>query len=96
MDIPFSDDIASVGKLGASKVAKLLGYAAAFVRERIFHRPDLVYYVPAPGKRVAVYRDWALLGFARLLGLRVVLHWLGDWLSGVSTARFLPKDGSRG
>lgn len=92
LDIRFSDDIASIGNLGAGKVLKLLGYAAALVRERIFHRPDLVYYVPAPGKRVAVYRDWVLLGLARVLGLRVVLHWLAGGLAEWCEHRALPPE----
>ncbi len=92
LDVRFSDDIASIGKLGASKLVKLLGYVAAIVRERIFHRPDLVYYVPAPGKRVAVYRDWVLLGLARLLGLRVVLHWLAGGLAEWCEHRALPPE----
>ncbi len=81
LDIRFSQDIASIGKAGLGKVAKLVRYAAVLVRERVFHRPDLVYYVPAPGKRVAVVRDWVLLGLARLLGMRVVLHWLAGGLA---------------
>jgi glycosyltransferase involved in cell wall biosynthesis len=92
LDIRFSDDIASIGKPGAGKVLKLLGYAAALVRERIFHRPDLVYYVPAPGKRVAVYRDWVLFGLARVLGLRVVLHWLAGGLAEWCEHRALPPE----
>jgi glycosyltransferase involved in cell wall biosynthesis len=45
-----------------------------------------MYYVPAPGKRVAVYRDWVLLGLAKVLGLKTVFHWLAggldEWVTG--------------
>jgi glycosyltransferase involved in cell wall biosynthesis len=81
LDIRFSQDIASIGKAGFGKVTKLVRYAAALVRERVFHSPDIIYYIPAPGKRVAVVRDWVLLGLARLLGMRVVLHWLAGGLA---------------
>lgn len=90
LDIRFSQDISSIGKAGVGKVAKLVRYAAALLREWVFHRPDLVYYVPAPGKRVAAIRDWVLLGLARLLGIRVILHWLAgglaDWCEQRATA----------
>ncbi len=92
LDIRFSQDIASIGKACFGKVAKLVRYAAALVRERVLHRPDLVYYVPAPGKRVAVVRDWVLLGLARLLGIRVVLHWLAGGLADWCEHRASPPE----
>jgi len=42
------------------------------------------YYVPAPGKRVAVYRDWLVMLFCRPFFKRVILHWhaagMAKWL----------------
>jgi glycosyltransferase involved in cell wall biosynthesis len=43
------------------------------------------YYVPAPGKRAAIYRDWAVMVLCRPFFPKIVYHWhangLGDWLS---------------
>jgi len=43
------------------------------------------YYVPAPGKRTALYRDWFVLLMCRPFFTGLVLHWhavgLGEWLA---------------
>ena len=43
-----------------------------------------IYYVPAPGKRGALYRDWLVLALCRPWSRGLVLHWhavgLGAWL----------------
>jgi len=42
------------------------------------------YYVPAPGKSVAVYRDWLIMLICRPFFKKMILHWhaagLGKWL----------------
>src|SRR5690606_28348541 len=47
-------------------------------------RCDCLYYVPAPGKRGALYRDWLVMRVLRPFFPRLILHWhaagLGDWL----------------
>jgi glycosyltransferase involved in cell wall biosynthesis len=49
---------------------------------------DLLYYVPAPGKRGALWRDLVVLGLARPALPRLVLHWhapgLGEWIRGAA------------
>jgi len=48
------------------------------------HHCDTLYYVPAPGKRIALWRDLLLLRSLRPRVPRLILHWhasgLGDWL----------------
>ncbi len=48
------------------------------------HSCDTLYYVPAPGKRIALWRDLMLLGSLRPHVKNLVLHWhasgLGQWL----------------
>jgi glycosyltransferase involved in cell wall biosynthesis len=43
-----------------------------------------LYYIPAPGKKAALYRDWVIMTICRRFFDRVVLHWhaagLGQWL----------------
>jgi glycosyltransferase involved in cell wall biosynthesis len=50
---------------------------------------DALYYVPAPGKRGALWRDIVVLGLARRSVPRLVLHWhasgLGAWLGESAT-----------
>ena len=42
------------------------------------------YYVPAPGKRVALYRDWLVMLLCRPFFKNIILHWhaagLAKWL----------------
>ena len=52
---------------------------------------DNFYYVPAPGKRSALYRDWVVMLLCRPFFKRVILHWhaagLGKWLETCTTIR---------
>jgi glycosyltransferase involved in cell wall biosynthesis len=51
---------------------------------------DVLYYVPAPGKRGALYRDLAAMSLCRTRDRKLVLHWhssgLGEWLRTSATA----------
>lgn len=82
----FSKSADEIGRFGIGKIALLVRYSAQIIWYAMLRRPQLLYYVPAPGKRVAVYRDWLLLGLSRLLRVRTVLHWLAggldQWVSG--------------
>lgn len=80
LDIRFSGDIADIGQFSVRKLTLLLSYCLALWRRCRRSRPDVIYYVPAPGKRSAVYRDWALVGLARLLRVPVMFHWLAGGL----------------
>jgi len=84
VNLPLSRDIADIGRM---RPGKLLALARAIRETRARCRDtsfDALYYVPAPGKRSAVVRDWLLLGAVRRLFPRLVLHWhaagLADWL----------------
>lgn len=48
------------------------------------HGCDILYYVPAPGKRIALWRDLLVLSALRPFVPKLVLHWhasgLGAWL----------------
>ncbi len=50
------------------------------------------YYVPAPGKRSALYRDWLVMLICRPFFKRAILHWhaagLGKWLETDVQMRF--------
>jgi glycosyltransferase involved in cell wall biosynthesis len=73
------------GKISAVVDACLHALAARFTRGC-----DTLYYVPAPGKRGALYRDWVVMLLCRPFFKRLVLHWhatgLGEWLKGSALA----------
>jgi glycosyltransferase involved in cell wall biosynthesis len=73
-----------LGKVFAAALAAL-GARRAVRRERC----DALYYVPAPAKRGALYRDAVVMGICRDRRRKLVLHWhapgLGAWLSGRAT-----------
>lgn len=78
-----SADAADIGRPRPGKLFALLRHmraAVATARKGL----DALYYVPAPGRRGAIYRDWIALSRLRPHFPRLVLHWqaggLGDWL----------------
>lgn len=79
-----SRTVADVGRWRPGKVVETFRIALRVLRARWAHGPLRVYYVPAPGKRGALYRDWVLLLAARVFHREIVLHWhavgLGEWL----------------
>jgi len=102
LNLRFSDDVEDIGRGIGRKALLLVKYLLQLIWIKIRHRPDAIYYVPAPGKRVAVYRDWLLLGAAKLLGVPVVFHWLAgglaDWVQNVARPweRFLSHAAYKG
>lgn len=97
VDARFSTDIDDVGRGKLRKLLLLGKYAAMLVALRILKRPNGVYFVPAPGKRIAIYRDLALIGLAKALGMPRIFHWhaggLADWVRDTARPweRFLCK-----
>ncbi len=78
----------SHGEIGKWRPAKILStILAAITARRVARREncDALYYVPAPAKRGALYRDFAAMGVCRDRRLKLALHWhapgLGVWLS---------------
>jgi glycosyltransferase involved in cell wall biosynthesis len=73
-----------MGKIWATLTGALQAVAARFR-----HGCDTLYYVPAPGKRGSLYRDWLVMALCRPFFRRLVLHWhavgLGDWLDTQAT-----------
>lgn len=76
-----SDDIGrwQAGKYFAAR--RTIAEAKKVIAE---HGCDSLYYVPAPGKRIALWRDLLILRELRPLVKKLVLHWhasgLGEWL----------------
>jgi glycosyltransferase involved in cell wall biosynthesis len=84
-----SSNLEAIGEFQWSKLVLLLKYCAQAYFCRFAHGADTLYYVPAPGLRAALYRDWIVMFFCRPIFKKVILHWhavgLGEWLE--TTAR---------
>ncbi|MDD2763087.1 MAG: glycosyltransferase family 4 protein [Opitutaceae bacterium] len=84
VNLPLSRDAADIGRFRPGKVWALLRACWQARRLAARHGIDTLYYVPAPGRRSALYRDWMAMALCRPAFRRLVLHWhapgLGDWL----------------
>jgi glycosyltransferase involved in cell wall biosynthesis len=84
VNVRLSTDAADIGRWRLGKLRPLLAACFAAWRLRWRHGPAVFYYVPAPGKRSALYRDFVVMMLCRPFFSRVVLHWhavgLGGWL----------------
>jgi glycosyltransferase involved in cell wall biosynthesis len=85
-----SRNIADIGTWRPGKLLPLLRACFAAWKLRRRHGPCAFYYVPAPGKRSALYRDFIVLLLCRPCFGPLVLHWhasgLGEWLATRVTA----------
>ena len=90
VNLGLSRDAADIGRWRLGKFFAVLGACARAVAGRFRHGCDTLYYVPAPGKRGALYRDWIVMLLCRPFFNRLVLHWhatgLGEWLASGATA----------
>jgi len=93
VDAKLSSNLEAVGKFQWSKVFLLLKYCARAYFYRFVHRAEIFYYIPAPGTRNALYRDWIVMFFCRPVFKKLIFHWhavgLGEWLE--QEARQLEK-----
>jgi glycosyltransferase involved in cell wall biosynthesis len=80
----FSKSLEDVGELQASKIPLVLFYCLQAIWCRFRYGVDNFYYVPAPGRSVALYRDWLVMFLCRPFFKNVILHWhaagLAKWL----------------
>lgn len=80
-----SRDNANIGRWHPAKVVRSVWFALNAIAVRFRHGCDTLYYIPAPAKRGALYRDWIVMALCRPFFPRLVLHWhaagLGSWLT---------------
>lgn len=80
----FSADMEDIGSIRSGKLFLLFKYCAEAIWCRFRHGVSSFYYVPAPGKRSALYRDWLVMALCRPFFKTVICHWhavgLGNWL----------------
>ena len=87
----FSKGLEDIGKLQIGKILLILLYCLQAVWCRFRYGVTNFYYVPAPGKLVAVQRDWLVMWICRRFFKNVILHWhaagLANWLETVAQIR---------
>ena len=79
-----SRKLEDIGDLRIGKFLVLLGYCLQAIWCRFRYGVTNFYYIPAPGKRSALYRDWVVMLICRPFFERMILHWhaagLAKWL----------------
>jgi len=79
-----SKELEDIGDVRFGKLFLLLGYCLQAIWCHFRHGVSTLYYIPAPGKRSALYRDWLVMFLCRPFYKRIILHWhaagLGNWL----------------
>jgi len=80
----FSKSLEDIGEFQGTKLFLILFFCLKAIWCRFRYGVTNFYYVPAPGKRVAVYRDWLVLCLCRPFFKRIIFHWhaagLAKWL----------------
>lgn len=90
VNLALSRSVADIGRWRPGKVFAVLAACVRAVSARFRHGCDTLYYVPAPGKRGAFWRDCVVMLLCRPCFPRLVLHWhaagLAAWLATQATA----------
>ncbi len=85
----FSRGLSDIGEFQGTKILLILWFWLQAIWLRHRHGVEYLYYVPAPGKRVALYRDWLIMFLCRPFFKKIILHWhaagLAKWLETETT-----------
>jgi len=80
----FSKSLEDVGEFQGAKMFLIFLFCLQALWCRFRHGVTTLYYIPAPGKAVAVYRDWLVMLICRPFFKKIILHWeaagLAKWL----------------
>jgi glycosyltransferase involved in cell wall biosynthesis len=80
----FSRGLSDIGEFQGGKIFLIFWFCLQAIWLRFRYGVKNFYYVPAPGKRVALYRDWLVMFVCRPFFQNVILHWhaagLAKWL----------------
>lgn len=84
VDARVSQNLEDIGDMRFGKIFLVLGYCAQAIWCRYRYGVENFYFIPAPGKRSALYRDWLVMFICRPFFKRMILHWhaagLAKWL----------------
>jgi glycosyltransferase involved in cell wall biosynthesis len=80
----FSHGLEDIGEFQGTKIFLIFWFCLQAVWIRFRYGVKNFYYVPAPGKSVALYRDWLVMLLCRPFFKHMILHWhaagLSKWL----------------
>jgi glycosyltransferase involved in cell wall biosynthesis len=77
-----SKQLDDIGGFRLGKMFLLLGFCAQAIWCRFRYGVTTLYYVPAPGKSYALYRDWVVMMVCRPFYRKIILHWHAAGLAG--------------
>ncbi len=84
VNVRLSKRLEDIGDLRLGKFFLLLLYCLQAIWCRFRYGVESFYYVPAPGKKSALLRDWLVMLMCRPFYKRIILHWhaagLAKWL----------------
>ena len=87
----FSRGLEDIGVFQSMKLARLVFHCLEAIWCRFRYGVKNFYYVPAPGKSIALYRDWVVMLLCRPFFKRIILHWhaagLAKWLETTTSIR---------
>ena len=90
VNLRLSRSHADIGGWRPGKILAVLDACFHAIVARFTAGCDTLYYVPAPAKRGALYRDWIVMALCRPFFRRLVLHFhnggLGEWIEKKLTA----------
>jgi glycosyltransferase involved in cell wall biosynthesis len=79
-----SKTLADIGEIRGTKLLRIFLFCLQAIWCRFRYGLENFYYVPAPGKRAALYRDWLVMFVCRPFFKNIILHWhaagLAKWL----------------
>jgi glycosyltransferase involved in cell wall biosynthesis len=79
-----SRTLEDIGEFRGAKLFLLLAYCVEAIWCRFRHGVTNFYYIPAPGKKSALYRDWLVMLLCRPFFKKMIFHWhaagLAKWL----------------
>ncbi len=88
VDARFSDDVDEIGGFQLKKLFRIFKYVLKALWIRFRYGVKNFYYVPAPGLKAAVYRDWIVMAACRPFYSKVIYHFqavgLGEWVQNQS------------
>jgi glycosyltransferase involved in cell wall biosynthesis len=80
----FSRTLVDVGEFQPTKILLVIFYCLQAIWCHFRYGVDNLFYIPAPGKPVALYRDWLVMLICRPFFKRVIFNWraagLAKWL----------------
>ena len=84
VDVRLSRRLEEIGDMRVGKILLVFFFCLQAIWCRFRYGLDTFYYVPTPGKKSALYRDWLVMLLCRPFFKKLILHWhaagLAKWL----------------